>query len=87
LKPGGKIVAALVHVNSDSYHSQMRRFVLRAHLYKHAGYFVPIKLNVVRQLDRGLEAELNANRVRDGFDRPNREPSRVAELDFGSQQD
>jgi len=84
LKLGGKIVAALVHVNSDSYHSQMGRFVLRAHLHKHAGYFVPIKLNIVGQLDRGLEAELDANRVRDGFDRPNREPSRVAELDLGS---
>jgi len=47
LNLGGKIVAALVHVNSDSYHSQMRRFVLRAHLHKHAGYFVPIELNVV----------------------------------------
>jgi len=84
LKLGGKIVAALVHVNSDSYHSQMRCFVLRAHLHKHAGYFVPIKLNVVRQLDHGFEAELDANHVRDGFDRPNREPSRVAELDLGS---
>jgi hypothetical protein len=84
LKPGGKIVVALVHVNSDSYHSQMRRLVLRAHLHKHAGYFVPIKLNIVGQLDRGLEAELGANHVRDGFDRPDCEPSRVAELDLGS---
>jgi len=84
LKPGGKIVAGLVHVNSDSYHSQMLRFVLRAHLHKYAGYFVSIKLDVVRQLDHGLEAELDANHVRDGFDRPNREPSRVAELDLGS---
>jgi len=83
LKFGGKIVAALGHVNSDSHHSQMRCFVLRAHLHKHAGYFVRIKLNVVRQPDRGLEAELDANRVRDGFDRPNREPSRVTELDLG----
>jgi len=49
--------------NSDSDHSQMGRFVLRAHLHKHAGYFVPNKLNVVRQLDCGLEAELGANRV------------------------
>jgi hypothetical protein len=84
LKLGGKIVAALIHVNSDSDHSLVRRLVLRAHLHKHAGYFVPIKLNVVGQLDRGLEAELNANRIRDRFDRPNREPSRVAELDLGS---
>jgi hypothetical protein len=84
LKLGGKIVAALVHVNSDSHHSQMRRFLLRAHLHEHAGYFVPIELNVIGQLDRGLEAELDTNRVRDGFYRPNREPSRVAELDFGS---
>jgi len=84
LKRGGKIVAALVHVNSDSDYSQVRRLVLRAHLHKNAGYFVSIKLNVVRKLNRGLEAELNANRVRDGFDRPNREPSRVAELDLGS---
>jgi len=84
LKLGGKIVAALVHVDPDSDHSQMGRVGLRAHLHKHAGYFVPIKLNVVRQLDRGLEAELDANRVRDGFYRPNREPSRVAELDLGS---
>jgi hypothetical protein len=84
LKLGGKIVAALVHVNSDSDYSQVRRLVLRAHLYKHACYFVSIKLNVVGQLDRGLEAELVANRVRDGFDRPNREPSRIAQLDLGS---
>jgi len=84
LKRGGKIVAALVHVNSDSDHSQMGRVVLRAHLHKHAGYFVPKKLNVVRQLDCGLEAELGANRACDGFDRPNRELSRVAELDLGS---
>ena len=84
MKLGGKIVAALVHVNSDSDHGQVRRFVLRAHLHKHAGYFVLIKLNVVGQLDRGLKAELAANHIRDGFDRPNREPSRVAELDLGS---
>jgi hypothetical protein len=84
LNLGGKILAALVHVNSDSDHSQVRRVVLRAHLHKDAGYFVPIKLNVVGQLDRGLEAELDANRVCDGFDRPNREPSRVADLDLGS---
>jgi hypothetical protein len=84
LKRGGKIIAALVHVNSDSHHSQMRRFVLRAHLHEHAGHFAPGKLNVIGQLDRGLEAELDANRVRDGFDRPNREPPRVAELDLGS---
>jgi len=75
LKLGGKIVAALVHVDSDSHHSQMRRFLLRAHLHEHAGYFVSIKLNVVRQLNCGLKAELDANRVRDGFDCPNREPS------------
>jgi len=78
LKLGRKIVAALVHVNSDSYHSQMRRFVLRAHFYKYAGYFVPIKLNVVGQFGRGLEADLGANHVRNRFDRPNREPPRVA---------
>jgi hypothetical protein len=84
LKLGGKIVAALVHVNSDSHYSQVRRLLLRAHLHKHAGYFLPTKLNVVRQLDRGLETELDANHVRDGFNRPNREPSRVAKLDFGS---
>jgi hypothetical protein len=63
LKLGGKIVAALVHVNSDSNYSQMRRFVLCAHLHKHAGYFVFTKLNVVGQLDRRLEAELVANHV------------------------
>jgi len=84
LKRGGKIVAGLVHVDSNSYHSQMRGFFLRAHLHKDAGYFVSIKLNVVRRLDRGLEAELDAHRVSDGFDRPNREPSRVTELDLGS---
>jgi hypothetical protein len=84
LKLGGKIFTALVHVNSDSHHSQVGRFVLRAHLYKDAGYFVPIKLNVVGQLDRGLKAELTANHVRDSFDRPNCEPPRVAELDLGS---
>ena len=58
MKLGGKIVATLVDVNSDSHHSQMRRFVLRAHLHEHARYFVLIKLNVVGQLDRGLKAEL-----------------------------
>jgi len=84
LKLVGKIVAALIHVNSDSDYSQVRRLVLRAHLHKYAGYFVSIKLNVVRQLDRGLEAELDANHVRDRLDRPNRQPSRVTELDLGS---
>jgi len=83
LNLGGKIVAALVHVNSNSYYSQMWRIVLRTHLHKHAGYFVSIKLNVVRQLDCGRKAELDANHVRDGFDRPNRQPSRVSELDLG----
>ena len=78
LKLGGQIdSAALVHVNSNSDYSQMRRIVLRAHLHKHARYFSPTKLNVVRQLDCGLE--LDANYVRDGFDRPNRQPSRVSD--------
>jgi hypothetical protein len=75
---------ALVHINSDSYHSQVGRFVLRTHLYKHAGYFLSIQLNVIGQLDRGLEVELDANHFRDGFDRPNSELSRVGELDPGT---
>jgi len=75
LKLGRKIVAGLIHVNSDSHHGQVRRLVLRAHLYEHAGHLAPINLNVVGQFDRGLEPELDANHIRDGFDRPNREPS------------
>jgi len=48
LKARGKIVAALVHVDSNSDHSLVRRLVLRAHLYQHTGYFAPKNLNVVR---------------------------------------
>jgi hypothetical protein len=84
LKFGGKIVAALVHVNSDSHHSQVWSVVLCAHLDKHAAYFAPVYLNVVGQLDRGLETDLAANHVRNGLDRPNREPSRFCERDIGS---
>jgi hypothetical protein len=75
LELGGKIVPELIHVNSDSDHGQVWRLVLCAHLHKHSGDLAPINLNVVRQFDRGFEAERDANYVRDSFDRPNREPS------------
>jgi len=78
----GKIVAGLVHVNSDSDYSQVRRFVLRAHLHEHAGYFLPGKLNVIGQLDRGFKSELAANYAGNRRDRPNRELSRVAQRDL-----
>jgi len=84
LKLGRKIVLALVHVDSDSDHSYVRRFVLRAHLHQHTGYFAPIQLNVVRRLDRGLEAEFGANHFRDRFGCPNRQAPRIDKLDLGS---
>jgi hypothetical protein len=87
LEFSGKIFSALIHVDSDSDDSQVWRVVLRPHLHKYACYFAPINLNIVGQLDRGFETGLGANHVRDRFDRPNRKPPRVAELDLGTQQD
>jgi hypothetical protein len=78
LELGRKIVAGLVHVNPDSHDSQVRRFVLCAHLHQHSGHFASIKLNVVRQFDRRFEVQACADHVRDRFDCPNPEPSRVA---------
>ena len=48
MKVGGKIVAALIRVNSDSDHGQVRRVVLRPHLYKHAGYFDPDEADEIK---------------------------------------
>jgi hypothetical protein len=79
-----EIVAALVHVNSDPNHSQVRRIVLCAHLDKHARHLLPIKPNVIGQFDQRREIELAADHDRDRFNRPDREPSRVAKLDPGS---
>src|SRR5206468_1018854 len=43
----GKILAALIYVNSDADHSDMPRFVLRAHLHQYARDLAPVKLNIV----------------------------------------
>jgi len=69
----GKIIARLVHVESDADYCQVWQLALRAHLHQHAGNFTPTKLNVVGQLGSWLEAEFGANDVGNGFDCPNRE--------------